>query len=594
MKPEPPVRTSLWKRSGLSRFWVEIVLCLGLILLTALALGRACSCDFVNYDDNVYVTTNIDMGPLDFFDFARIKRAFTTTRSNHFHPLTWMSLQADVDPDKGIQAWRFHLTNLLLHTANVLLLFGLLRQMTGAAVRSAFVAALFAIHPLHVESVAWVTERKDVLSTFFWLLATIAYVHYTRKPSWRRYLGVVPLFVLGLLAKPMLITMPFTLLLLDYWPLRRWPARAGVEEGKQAPAFAPAPAWKLVVEKVPLVLLAVASGVASLYAREQGGGLKSGDYLSLPDRFGNAANAYVGYLDKLFWPRELAPFYPISAAGLRLEHVVTSAAVLVLLTVLLLATSRRWPYLGVGWLWYLGTLLPVSGIVQLGSYALADRYAYVPSIGLFLALVWGTADLLSRAVPARVLAPAGLLLLIALAVVSYRQVGFWRDSIALWEHAQAVTEDNFFTRTKLGEAYTDSGRTEDAEAQFRAAIQRRPDVALAYSKLGHCLMRQGRTAEAVALFGESVKRQLQEPQATRYRDELRNALWQVPAEDWPPLVADICSFVGQAQGRPGAAAGLAPYLVAVRQWESTAWQRRGLRPTPAPFRMPRPLTARRE
>jgi hypothetical protein len=501
--------------SGLRRYGLEIALGLGLVLLTVLALGRAGWCEFVNYDDDVYVTNNLDVqGGLDLLN---IPRAFTSTISNHWHPLTWLSLMLDAEI-YGLRPLGFHLTNLVLHTANVLLLFGLLRQMTGAALRSAFVAALFAVHPLHVESVAWVTERKDVLSTFFWLLATIAYVHYARRPAWRRYLGVVLLLALGLMAKPMLMTMPLTLLLLDFWPLRRLAGRAGPAEEKAAPAFAPAPWWKLLAEKVPLLLLAAGSALVSLYAREEGGGLKSGDYLGLPDRLAYAVNAYVVYLEKLFWPRDLALLYPLTPGGLPAGRVALAAGVLVLLTVAALALARRWPYLAVGWLWYLVTLLPVSGIVQLGSYALADRYTYVPSIGLFLALVWGAADLVGEVALARLpAAAAGLLLVVALALGSHKQVGYWQDSISLWEHAQAVTPDNFVARTKLGEAYERAERIPDALTEYAAAAGLRSDQAIAHANLARCLLKLGREQEGLASLRQAAER---ERGTFRYRERL--------------------------------------------------------------------------
>jgi hypothetical protein len=483
-------------RTGRRRLPLDVALGLALVLLTARALGPACRCGFVNYDDNIYVTGNMDVqGGL------RIEGAwwaFTATRSNHWHPLTWLSLQLDAELF-GQRAWGFHLTNLLLHVANVLLLFALLRRLTGSRWRSALVAALFAVHPLHVESVAWVTERKDVLSTFFWLLTTAAYVRYTRRPGKGRYACVVVFFVLGLLAKPMVATLPCTLLLLDYWPLRRT-------------------SWgRLVAEKLPLFLLAAASMAVSLYARREGGGLKSGEYLGPAERLGYAVDAYVSYIYMTFWPADLAAFYPLTPGGLPASRVAAAAAVLVLLTVVLLVLSRGRPYLAVGWLWYLGTLVPVSGVVQLGSYALADRYTYVPSIGLYLALVWGLADLL----PAWLLTPGAVLLLAAAVLASRQQVRYWQDSIALWEHNEAVTPDNFLTRTQLGFAYQQAGRLDDARDQLVAAARLRPKLALAHANLGRLDVRQGRLDEAVSCFRVAVRL---EPHESRWHFLLAQAL----------------------------------------------------------------------
>jgi hypothetical protein len=504
----------LRERSWLRRYRTEIVLGLSLILLTAFALGGACSNEFVNYDDPIYVTRNMDV--LGGLSLDGIARAFTTARSNHWHPLTWISLQLDVD-FFGQEPWGFHLTNLLLHTANVLLLFELLRQMTGAVWRSAAAAALFAVHPLHVESVAWVTERKDVLSTFFWLLTTAAYVHYARRPGGRRYAWVVLFLILGLLAKPMLITLPCTLLLLDYWPLKRFPPRAGSE--KEEPEFAPALFRRLVEEKLLLFVLGLIWGAASLIARQQGGGLKSGEYLGLGERLGYAVSAYAGYLGKMVWPADLAPFYPLPPGGLSPWRVASSALVLIVLTMFFLRLRRR--YLIVGWLWYLITLFPVSGVVQLGSYAMADRYTYVPSIGLFVLLVWGVADLVPRAAALRLLAPAAVLVILAAALVSRQQVRYWHDSIALWEHALAVTPDNFLARTDLAFARKDAGDLEGAESDFAAAVRLRPDLAIAHDHLGQIQLHRGKVPEAVSSFRQAVSLQ---PRVEQYRIHLAQTL----------------------------------------------------------------------
>ncbi len=511
MTSPPRNLAALAESVGLRRHRTELFLGLALVLLTVFAFGGTLADGFVNYDDNIYVTENLNV--LGGLGIDGTWWAFTATRSNHWHPLTWLSLQFDASLF-GAAPWGFHLTNLLLHLANVLLLFGLLRRMTGAAWRSFLVAGLFAVHPLHVESVAWVTERKDVLSTLFWLLTTAAYVGYAAEPGWRRYRWVLLFFALGLLAKPMLMTLPATLLLLDWWPLRRWAGAASL--------------GRLVGEKVPLFLLAAAAGVVSLYARQHGGGLKSQTYLPLGERLGYAVDAYVGYLGKLFRPLGLAPFYPLTPGGLPVARVAESMAVVVGITLLLLALSRRRPYLAVGWLWYLGTLVPVSGIVQLGSYALADRYTYVPSIGLFVALVWGAADLLGRIVPARVLVPAGVLLLLGAAVLSRQQVAVWHDSITLWEHALAVTPDNFVARTKLGSAYEETGRWTEAAAQFQAAARLRPDLALAHENLGRVYYLQGRFADAAACFRRAVDLQ---PRSGRLHIRLGEALRRAGQEE---------------------------------------------------------------
>jgi hypothetical protein len=510
MPPHDPPRET--PAATLHRYRREILLGLALAALTLVVLGPVRDCGFVDYDDDIYVTDNL--GVLQGVSPEGIAWAFTSTRSNHWHPLTWLSLQRDVDlysDGNGLRPGGFHLTNLLLHAGNVLLLFGVLRQMTGSAWRSAAVAALFAVHPLHVESVAWVTERKDVLSTFFWLLTTAAYVRYARKPGLPRAAVVLLLYVLGLLSKPMLITLPFTLLLLDYWPLRRFAA------GEPSTASVS----RLVAEKLPLFLLGVVSIAVSLTARQAGGGVKSGEYFDLAERLACAVNASVVYLFKTFWPANLAVFYPFPPEGIPAVRVAGEAALLAALTLAVLGARRRYPYLAVGWLWYLGTLLPVSGVVQLGSYAYADRYTYVPSIGLFIGLVWWLADLVPRTYRVRLLAPAALLVIVGASVLSWRQVHVWRDSVTLWAQARAVTPDSFIIRTHLGLACQNAGRLSEAESELSTAAGLRPDLAFAHDNLGVVYLRQGKPAEAEARFREALRL---EPGGARYRIHLVDAL----------------------------------------------------------------------
>jgi hypothetical protein len=491
----------------------EVVLGLALALATGFAMGGACVNDFMNYDDDVYVSRNLNV--LSGLGFDTLVWAFTTTRSNHWHPLTWISLQLDADL-WGQGPWGFHFVNLLLHVANVLLLFGIMCQMTGAVWRSALVAGVFAVHPLHVESVAWVTERKDVLSTFFWLIATAAYVHYSRQPGWRRYRWVVLFFTLGLLAKPMVMTLPFTLLLLDYWPLGRFSFARGCEHGKAKWDRAGRSFGWLVAEKLPLFALAVLSGVASLLARAAGGGIKSGIHLSLDERLGYVVTAYAGYLGKLIRPVDLAPYYPLTPGGVPLLRVAGSLLLLAVLTGVLLWASGRRPYLAVGWLWYLVTLIPASGIVQLGSYAMADRYVYVPSIGLLVLGVWWLGDFVPRAASVPVYSTA-LVILVALALATREQVRYWHDSIALWEHALAVTPDNLVARTDLGMALAQAGRWDEADAQLAAAVQRWPERAITHDNLGLLRLQRGMVPEAIDCFAKAAEL---EPAENRYNAHL--------------------------------------------------------------------------
>jgi hypothetical protein len=493
-------------RAGLRR---RILLSLALTALTVAVFHPVVGYDFVDYDDDVYVTNNL--GVQGGLSLDGITWALTATRSNHWHPLTWMSLQLDVDLF-GLSPRGFHLTNLVLHVANVLLLFVVLSSMTGNAGRSAAVAALFAVHPLRVESVAWVTERKDVLSTFMWLATTGAYVLYVRQPGWRRYVAVLALYIGGLMAKPMLMTLPFTLLLFDWWPLGRF-SYGGDDSARANRA--------LIGEKVTFIALGIASGIVSLVAQVLGGGLKSGEYLSLGERLGLAVNCAVVYLWKTIWPANLAPFYPLPDQGLPSVQVAGEVTLIVAITVAAIAAGRRYPYLAVGWLWYVITLIPTTGVIQLGSYSYADRYTYVPSIGLYLGAVWWIAEACSGVVATRIVRVAFVVLLLSAAFQSWRQVRVWRDSIALWEQAKAATADNYFMRTHLGLSYQRAGRLKEAQAELAAAVELRPDMALARDNLGMLEFASGKPVEAESRFREAMERA---PGAARYRVHLVEAL----------------------------------------------------------------------
>jgi tetratricopeptide (TPR) repeat protein len=480
----------------------DLLVCLGLALITIMTLGGCLRNKFVNYDDDLYVQ-NINVQGGLFFE--NIVWAFTTTTSNHWHPLTWLSLQWDAELF-GEQPAGYHLSNLLLHTANTLLLFVVLRSMTGEVGRGALVAALFSIHPLHVESVAWVTERKDVLSTFFGLITLLVYVRFTRTYRAWIYLVMSACFILSLLAKPMLVTLPAVMLLFDYWPLRRlarFQPRQNDRHGEvhQQPCVS---VRRALVEKIPLLMIALASALASLHAREQGGGLKSGVYLSLLERCKCAVLATVDYLKDTVWPAELAPYYPLPREHFPDTQALVAALVLLAITCGALAVARKLPYITVGWLFYLGTLVPVSGLVQLGSYARADRYTYVPLIGILILLVWGVADLFERRrVTARWTGPLAVLLLLACLFRSWQQVEFWHDSVALWQHALCVTGDNYFARIKLGEAFQNECHLPQAREQFRAAVRLRPDVSITHLYLGRSFLSEGAIEDALLCFRQA-------------------------------------------------------------------------------------------
>ena len=469
--------------------WRELLVCLLLAAATAGVYSRACRNGFVNYDDNTYVEENAHVR--HGLTAESVRWAFTTTEMVNWHPLTWLSFELD-DQVFGLKPAGFHLTNVVLHVLDALLLFVALRALTGAVWRSGFVAALFALHPLHVESVAWISERKDTLSTLFGMLTLAAYAVYARRPGVLRYVLVAVPFALGLMAKSMLVTLPFVLLLLDCWPLRRRAAEA-------------APALRLLLEKVPLLLLAAASGAVTLLAQRQGG--EANPVGELPLRLENAAVSYVAYLGKTLWPDGLVPFYPFPTHPYPVWQVAGAFLLLVGISAGCLLLARRAPYLAVGWLWFLGTLVPVIGLVQvLGGFARADRYTYVPLIGVFLMGVWGAADLASRLrAPALLPAAAGVVLLAACVAATWVQIGYWHDSTALWSHTLVVDPDNYLAHNNLGTVHLLEGKVDEAMRHYEASVRAEPTYALAHYNLGCALAEKGRTGEAVRQYREALR-----------------------------------------------------------------------------------------
>jgi tetratricopeptide (TPR) repeat protein len=481
---------------------VELFVCAALALVTVLVYCRCFDHPFINLDDPAYISENrhVQAG----LTADSVRWAFTTFDCANWHPLTWLSLQLDCVLYGGLKAGGFHGTNVLLHTVNTLLLFLVLGRLTGAVGRSAVVAGLFALHPLHVESVAWVAERKDVLSTLFWMLTLAAYLFYVRRPSVRRYLLVVLALALGLMAKPMLVTLPCVLLLLDYWPLGRW--RRGPPAAAPASARPPALCWgQLVLEKVPLFALVLASCVLTLLAQSRGRAVMSFESFPLDVRFGNALLAYVAYLGKMLWPLHLAILYPHPGTPAFVGQVLGAGVLLVVLTVLVLGPGRTRPYLAVGWLWYLGTLVPVIGLVQVGVQALADRYTYVPLIGLFLLLTWGVTDLMiALRLPWFVQAGTAALVLSACVALTWTQLGYWSSDFRLWEHAVAVTDRNALAHANLGGLLRQQSQWEEAAAEFRQALAIDPKLAPAHNNLGAVLRNLGQWEEAVAEFRQAL------------------------------------------------------------------------------------------
>jgi len=497
-------------RSGSDR--LLLLSCLLLLAATFAVYAQVRHHEFIHLDDNQYVTDNPHV--LAGLSPRGIAWAFTTNLSGSWIPLTWLSLVADTElhgPDAG----GYHLTNLVLHLANTLLLFIAMRSLTGSPWRSLFVAALFALHPLHVESVAWVTERKDVLSAFFWFLGLWLYARYASGPSPARYAAVLLALVLGLMAKPMVVTLPFVLLLLDLWPLGRLAVPAEVRGNgraggrrKERAARIDTLRFRVVVEKAPLVLVATALGLVTYLAQRGTGATVSLEALPLGARFANALVSYVSYLGKTFWPDDLAAFYPHPLNGIPAWQVLGAALFLGLVSAAAARPSvrRRRPYLLVGWLWYLGTLLPVIGLVQVGYQGMADRYTYLPLVGVFIMIAWGLPDLAGEGRMRRVLVPAAATVAVgALAVCTWYQAALWRDSISLFEHALRVTRRNFVMHNQLGLALAERGRLPEAVSHYVQALRVHPRYAEAHTNLGVAFLEQGALPEAAACFGEALR-----------------------------------------------------------------------------------------
>jgi tetratricopeptide (TPR) repeat protein len=433
------------------------------------------------YDDEGYITGNPQVRAG--ITWATVKWAFTTYRQANWHPLTWLSHALDCELF-GLHAAGHHYVNVLLHAANAILLFLLLQSATGFRWRSLMVAALFALHPINVESVAWAAERKNVLSMMFFLLALWAYVWYTQKPALLRYAVMFFLFALGLLSKSQVITFPCLLWLLDYWPLCRIgaPAEAGpVTRGVNVPKL-----WSgwLVLEKVPLLLLSAASAVVTIKAQKAGGALQAFSRYSLLLRLETAAVSYARYLGKALWPAKLVAMYP-HPTKLYPAWQAGAAVFLLLLITALVLRARGQRYLAVGWFWFLGSLVPMIGLVQVGLQAMADRYAYIPFIGLFVMAVWLVGDWAEdRRISSRWLVIPAVCCLLALGTLTYRQVGYWHDTESFWSRTLALTEDNYVAHVNLGDFLLNQGRTEEAGAQFRAALAIKPEGLNANLDLG--------------------------------------------------------------------------------------------------------------
>jgi Flp pilus assembly protein TadD len=474
-----------------------------LAVSTLLVFWQVRNFDFINYDDSamVYENPNIQTG----ITLKTIKWAFYNDYWCMWHPLTWFSHMLDWQLF-GSNAGGHHLVNLIFHIANTLLLFTVLNKMTGSLWPSAFAAALFALHPMHVESVAWIAERKDVLSTLFWLLTLAAYVSYVRHRGLVRYLLTVLLFASGLLAKPMLVTLPFVLLL-DYWPLNRLLPQTVAASRKSA--HAPdknQTLYRIVIEKVPFFALSVISSVITFLVQRSGGAVAGINSLALNHRIANVFLSYAQYIEKMFWPSNLAVFYPFDTGSISFWQAAACALLLLGISLFVVRLGRNQRYLFLGWLWFVGTLIPVIGIVQVGLQTYADRYTYIPYIGLFIMLAWGLPQLLSKW-PQRkiVLGVSMVIVLTALGIFANRQVSYWNNNFTLFSHAIEVTQNNYVAYNNLGASYGKLGRWQDEIEACKKAVGINPDYADAHCNLGFAYGNLGRWPEAIDASKQAIK-----------------------------------------------------------------------------------------
>ncbi|MBN1105173.1 MAG: tetratricopeptide repeat protein [Deltaproteobacteria bacterium] len=515
--------------SGKDSQRVERLLCLLLLVVTLAIYQGVTEYEFVNFDDIQYVTDNphVRSG----ITLRGLRWAFAESHAGNWHPLTWISHMLDCQLF-GLRPGMHHLVNLLFHMLNTVLLFLVFSRATGALWRSAFLAALFAVHPLHVESVAWVSERKDVLSTFFGILALRAYVTYARRPAIRRFVPVLLLFAAGLLSKPMLVTLPFVLLLLDYWPLGRWQNRRSAHTSNHGlrESFHTGLVW----EKIPLLLLSALVGLVTFLVQRKGGLVLGLEIIPLDLRMANALISYMEYVGRTIWPAGLAVYY-VHPASIPLWKAAGAGIFLLCLTLLVLRGARKVPCLAVGWLWFIGTLLPVIGLLHVGGQAMADRYTYIPGIGLFIMAAWGLPALIGEgAYRRRGLAVSALVVLLVFGVLARVQVGTWKDSITLWKHTLDVNEQNYVAHNMLGGALARQGKLPEAMGHFSEALRIKPDYEKAYYYMGLALMEQQRYDEAMDHFSRALDLHF----------------------DIPEVIYDLRGVVRLRQGRPGEAVSL--------------------------------------
>jgi tetratricopeptide (TPR) repeat protein len=546
-------------------------LLLGLVLIaaTGFCFWPLSDAGFIHLDDDVYVTANPQV--TSGLTLTGAVWAFTSTHAANWHPLTWLSHMLDCQL-YGLNPAGHHASSVLLHLSTVLLLFIVFQRMTGTLWQSGFVAALFALHPLHVESVAWVAERKDVLSTLFWVLTMGAYARYaegraagqsaaSRERGVRgkrgSYLLVLLFFALGLMSKPTLVTLPFVLLLLDYWPLGRMGRT--INKDRLRP---------LVLEKLPLFMLSAVSSAVTFLVQRSGGAVGLLELLPLEQRIANALVSYVAYIGKMLWPWHLAVYYPYDE-NLPLWQVVGAALLLLAITAAVVRFGRKRPYLRVGWFWYLGTLVPMIGLVQVGGQAMADRYTYVPMIGLFVMIAMAVPEVLNRwRCRKKVMALSAGIILVALLAVGRSQASLWRNSIRLFDHSLAAASDNYLIRNNLGNALERMGRVDEAIGHYRESLRIAPGNAEVYFNLANAISRKGKAHEAIALYAEALRLRPDYAEAHNNLGSELDRLGQIAdamahyreAVRLKPDYVEAVSNVGVALAKQGQAAEALPYF----------------------------------
>lgn len=479
---------------------LNATICLFLVLFTVAPYWQITKHDFIAFDDDVYVVDNHNIH--NGFSFNSLSWAFTTMYGANWHPMTWLSHILDVELF-GFHPGGHHATNLILHIANTLILFCVLRKTTGCPWRSGVVAGLFAIHPLHVEVVAQVAQRKDILSTFFGFMVIWVYYRYLKKPSLPVYFLLLVLYGFGLMSKPMLVTLPFVLLLLDYWPLGRFKKEQTIQKAEGR--FSNNENTLIFKDKIPLFILMAASCAITFIAQRSGGAVRSFEAYPIYARIGNAIVAYSEYIFKALWPSGLAFYYPHPRFQ-PFEKILLGYALLVFILVFAWRLRKRYPYLIVGWMWFIGTLVPVIGLVQVGTQSMADRYTYVPLIGLFIIVVWGAADLAGKLrIGQRLLTAVVVVMISMYSMASYIYASYWADSVKLFEHAIEVTEKNEVALINLGTVFQEAGRLDEAIQTYSEVIDINPKNAKAHNNLGSVYEKIGNYKKALNEYQTALR-----------------------------------------------------------------------------------------